>query len=263
MYYLVQYNLYSVPNEENLILALERLGLDFQYFKYIPFENRLVISDFDTIPLDENVFLFGSVNSVQVASNVNYVVKTFFNDNHRYEVYSQYYKDNLLNYDSKIQRFSDRIDLDLFFCRPTEDTKTFKGRIYDRYEWNEFYQYMTKNGHTTTLNADTPIQVSSVKEIYQEIRCFIIGGKVITASYYRIGNQLVYKECVDGEIIDFANKMAAIFCLSDGFVMDIAVTANGLKIVECGCLNCAGFYKANLQTLLVAIEDYYSNVNQA
>lgn len=75
MYYLIQDNLYNVANEENLILALQQLGLDFQYFKQIPFENKLLMSDFDVIPLDENVFLFGSVNSVQIASNTNYGVK--------------------------------------------------------------------------------------------------------------------------------------------------------------------------------------------
>ena len=49
--------------------------------------------------------------------------------------------------------------------------------------------------------------------------------------------------------------MIKLFELNKGFVMDLALTENGWKIIECGCINCAGFYEADMQTLLMAIEE--------
>lgn len=48
------------------------------------------------------------------------------------------------------------------------------------------------------------------------------------------------------------------FELADAFVMDVCRTESGLKIVECGCINCAGFYDINLQKLLWALEENFS-----
>ena len=68
----------------------------------------------------------------------------------------KYYKDNLLNYDSVVQKFGDKIDrTDLFFARPCEDTKTFTGQMFSRDSWKEFVSYHLTNGHTTTLNENT------------------------------------------------------------------------------------------------------------
>ena len=62
---------------------------------------------------------------------------------------------------------------------------------------------------------------------------------------------------VNQDAIEFCSQMVNIFQLADAFVMDIALTNEGYKIVECGCINCAGFYDANLQKLVVDLENFY------
>ena len=47
--------------------------------------------------------------------------------------------------------------------------------------------------------------------------------------------------------------------LNISFVIDICLVDNEWKIVECGCINCAGFYKADLQKLLMSLEDNFNN----
>ena len=37
------------------------------------------------------------------------------------------------------------------------------------------------------------------------------------------------------------------------------LTDNGWKVVECGCINCAGFYKSDLQKMIMSVEDYFGN----
>ena len=62
---------------------------------------------------------------------------------------------------------------------------------------------------------------------------------------------------LDKPAYDFCNKMIKLFQLNDAFVMDLALIDNEYKIIECGCINCAGFYKANMQKLLMSLENSF------
>ena len=115
------------------------------------------------------------------------------------------------------------------------------------------------NGHLTTLNEDTQIQVSTVKKIYKEIRFWVVGGKIITGSQHRLGNQTIYDDVFEPEAQVFAQSMVDKFQLAEAFVIDVCLTDNGWKVVECGCINCAGFYKSDLQKMIMSVEDYFGN----
>lgn len=257
MYYLVQKDLYRNTHEEKLMWALDRLGFEWEYFRHIPSVDKL---EYETNRTD--VFLFGSVKASMIAQKNGFF--SYYNQNHDYNVYSNYYGTNLLNYDSKIENFG-YLDQSIFktglrFIRPTEDTKTFTGKLYSYDEWTDFVTTKLTNKHKTSLDRNTFIQISSPKPIYEEIRCFVLNKKVITASTYKLGNTILYKENISEDIIDFVQQMCDIFVLNNGFVMDVCRTVDKLtskpvlKIVECGCLNCAGFYDINILKLLYEIE---------
>ena len=82
-------------------------------------------------------------------------------------------------------------------------------------------------------------------------------GKIATASIYKIGNTVLYDDKVDSDAYDYCYKMIDLFQLNDAFVMDICMVDGKYKIVECGCINCAGFYKSDLQKLLMTLEDSF------
>lgn len=86
----------------------------------------------------------------------------------------------------------------------------------------------------------------------------MVGGKIITGSQYRIGSQTLYDEYYEDEAREFAQSMVDRFQLAKAFVIDVCLTEEGWKIVECGCINCAGFYKADLQRVIAAIEKEFS-----
>ena len=124
-------------------------------------------------------------------------------------------------------------------------------------EWPEFKERMLTGGHTTSLTKDTLIQVATPKYLTQEVRCWVVDGKIVTQSTYRRGSFLVYDEVVDQDAIDFAQSMVDIFQLSPTFVIDVGLTRDGWKIIECGSTSCAGYYDANIQKLIEALENYY------
>ena len=117
MYYIIQENTFREANYNNLIDTLDRMELPYEIVKVLP-----SIEEFEFNTDRKDIFCFGSVKMSRVAKKYNWFPGSLLNDNHNYTVYSEYYKDNLLNYDSTIQRFGDEIKrTDLFFARPVLD----------------------------------------------------------------------------------------------------------------------------------------------
>jgi glutathione synthase/RimK-type ligase-like ATP-grasp enzyme len=101
--------------------------------------------------------------------------------------------------------------------------------------------------------------ISSLKEIQQEIRCWVVGGKVITISQYKLGRRVTYKNLdFDEEAFEFAQSMVDIYRPAEAFCIDICRTADGMRIVEINCINCSGFYDMNTQKLLYALEQHFN-----
>jgi len=253
MYYIVQENVFREENYDNLITGLERLGLPYEI---ISLEKGVDDVKFETDRKD--VFPFGAVKLSRISRKYGWNPGSQLCENHDYEVYSKYYKDNLLNYDSEIVRFGDNFHRDgKFFARPTEDTKVFTGRVFTMEEWEAFKEDSYVNPKSNILNKDTPIQISSVKPIQKEIRFWIIKGQIITASQYTLGGNLCTDSNVDDDAYEFVKEMIKLFELNDTFTMDICLTNSIYKIVECGCISSAGFYKADMNRLLMALEDAF------
>jgi len=254
MYYLIQENLYRDFHEEHLIDTLQKMDLDFELFKIIPFTEELKLKT-----NRKDIMVFGAVKASHLAKNYNWYPGSFYNENHDYTIYSKYYRENMLNWDSTIQKFGDPVNIDTdFFVRPTGDNKYFKGEIYSKENWDYFVNFSLANGHSNSLNYNTPIQICPYKEIYQEYRSFIVKGKVIETSMYKLGIRSIRKRCIDQEIIDFAQSMVDLYQISDAFVMDICRCESGLKIVECNCINSAGFYDIDMCKLIFSLEENFN-----
>jgi len=254
MHYIIQENLFREEGHEKLIKTLERFDISYELANVRPF-----LEDFDFKTKRKDVFIFGSLKMARLSEKYNFCPGTLIGDNHNYEVYSKHYKENLLNYDSRIVNFGDEFEWEFEqqFIRPTLDSKVFTGRVFDKNEWEEFREHQLINGHSTSLTKDTLIQVSRPKSITQEVRCWVVGGEVITQSTYRRGSFLVYDNIVDEDAIEFAQKMVDIFQLSDAFTIDVCLSNDEWKIVECGSISCAGFYDADMQKLIMALNDFF------
>ena len=253
MYYVIQENTFREENYNVLVETLDRYELPYEIVKVRPF-----IEDFEYKTDRKDVFCFGSVKMSRLAKKYGWYPGSLLNKNHDYRVYSKYYKENLLNYDSKIQKFGDEVNEELFFARPCEDNKTFTGKVFNKESWNEFKDNFFKSGQISSLTNDTEIQISSVKQLTKEFRFWIVDGKVVTGSLYRNGYWINRSEIVDDGALEFCQKMVDIYQLAEAFVMDICEVLFDdkyeYKIIECGCINSAGFYKANMPKLIESIE---------
>lgn len=123
MYYVIQENTFKEDNYYNLVETLDRMKLPYEIVKVLPF-----IEDFEFKTDRKDVFCFGSVKMARLAKKYEWFPGSQLNENHDYRVYRKYYKDNLLNYDSVVQKFGDDInrsevvdDGALEFCKEMVD----------------------------------------------------------------------------------------------------------------------------------------------
>lgn len=254
MYYVIQENTFREENYDLLVKTIESMGLDYEIVQVLPYTDEM---EYKTDRKD--VFIFGSLKIARIAKNFGWYPASLMNDNHDYEVYKNYYKENLLNYDSVIHNFSDDIifDTEYKFIRPCLDTKIFTGGVFNKDEWEAKKEIVLN--HSKIVNSDTKIQVAEPTNIYKEIRFWVVDGEVITGSQYRLGGRVCYDKLYDEPAKEFAQAMVDKFQLAKAFVIDVCLVSDGWKIVEAGCINCAGFYHADLYKVIVALENLYEN----
>lgn len=252
MYYIVQKNLFREEGLVKLINFLERFEFDYELI-----DVKSDIDEIECITERKDIFIFGSLRMARLSKIKGWNPGALITENHDYNVYSKHYKENLLNYDSKIVEFSEDFEWssDKYFIRPCLDSKTFTGRVFSKEEWMEFRERVFSGSYKSTLKNDTLVQIARPKEITQEVRLWVVNGEIITQSTYRRGSYVVYDNIVDDDAIEFAKKMVDIFQLAQTFTIDVCLTGDEWKIVECGSTACAGFYDADIQKLVMALDE--------
>lgn len=251
MHYVVQTNLFSEEGHDRLIASMDAMGLSYELVKLLPFV--------DEIPAKtdrKDVWCFGALKMAKLAPLCDWQPGVIMTANHDFEVYRGHYGDNLLNNDSVVTSLGDpgldRIE-GSFFVRPTLDTKSLNGTVCTAGEWAVMRDRLIHNG----LSPETSIQVAATKHVSYEHRFWVVGGRVVTGSQYKRRTRIDDGNPIDPELQEFAQAMVDKFQIAKAFVIDVCRTPDGLRIVECGCINCAGFYRSDVQRLLVALEEEF------
>lgn len=183
--------------------------------------------------------------------------------------------DLCLNADSTIGRLGDAPeDSGEIFLRPVLDDKSFSGRLDTPESLAQWKADLTKvvdgmlpGESMPTVTVDTIVSWSSPKRILSEYRFFIVDGTVVTGSRYQQGgrsaNRLVEEPSRDAagfgaEAWRFAQGASDLWRPHDNFALDVAETDLGLKVIECGCLNAAGWYDSDVARIVDAVQAYES-----
>ena len=84
--------------------------------------------------------------------------------------------------------------------------------------------------------------------------------RVIAASKYRTYFKLTQERGCPQDVISFAEDRCQEYTPHDVFVMDIGLSGDTYFIIECGCMNGAGFYKADISKIVKSVTEYFSEV---
>ena len=98
------------------------------------------------------------------------------------------------------------------------------------------------------------VQVAPLTKIYAEYRYWIVDGKIVTKSMYKMGTRVIYSDQVNEAVDAYVQECVDIWQPLRAFVIDVCETPNGFRIVEINTMNAAGFYCADVAKLMFALE---------
>jgi hypothetical protein len=249
MHWVIQSNIFNEKRYQDVLETLERGNIPHTVVKVIPFSH-----DLEPKPEVENpIAVIGSYTLVRIAKKYGWGPGVFLNDNFDFAVWKEAYKGHLLNEDGIILPFKDVQLTAPTFLRPCEDTKDFVGAVVypdDFHAWQE----LVLNCNGATLTGETLVCMAEPKNIISEFRFFVIDGEIVTGSQYKWRGQKHEDDVYPRFIREFAEQMVALWQPARGFVIDIAVTDDDIKVVEINNLNSSGFYMSDVSKLVQAIE---------
>lgn len=256
--WVIQSNLLHENDHGQFQTACDNLWVECHESLYIPYGGEL-----PKFPLDdkENIY-YGSIPFIQKINRTLESPKgVFYNpETFSMENYLRYWGTDMLNYGAKVCSLGafvmedHPLDSD-WFVRPDGDDKIFDGEVYT---FEQIKNWQKSFGqHDGRLNKNTKIIAGEPYHLRKEWRNYIVDGKIVASTKYRENFNL--KKCsedIPKEMLEFTEHMLEIYQPHDVFTMDIAMTGGNYFIIECGCINNAGFYAANVGEIVKAITNY-------
>jgi hypothetical protein len=242
--WVIQEDLFQQNQRPALVETLQRFA--------IPHQIVSVTARAELIPdvvYDGPIISNGSVLLSKIANQRGWQPGSFLNEQFSYDVWHPHYQNYLLNRDAVFTTIATADpSLDVFFIRPLLDNKSFTGRVMTR---SDFKTWQID----TQLAPETEILYAPVKHIGQEHRHFIVNGIVVSSSRYKLGKEANQSAMVDPYIIAFATRVAGLWQPANAFVLDTYITDDEIGIVEIGCIGHAGFYQADVQKIVMALDE--------
>jgi hypothetical protein len=256
MHWVLQSNLFNEEGWNRLVETLQRFNIPYSEHKIVPFVGELL----PDIEPDGRVICMGSYSMRHIAKKRGWYPGVFDLEPFDFNVQMQHWKDHMLNADAVVSRFEDVVFIeDEMFIRPIQDSKVFAGGVFEREDFKGWQTRICVLRHDTgtTISPDTLVQVCRLKKIYSEHRFWIVKGEIVTASTYKIGNKIHYADSVDEQFYEYVRERVAEWQPLEAFVIDVADTSDGIKIVEINTLNSSGYYAGDMQKLVMALENAF------
>ncbi len=247
--WVVQRNITDEGSFLALKAACDSLHIDFVEVEVIPFTSEL-----PAFSSAKPSIFYGSTTFMYQAYQAGY--KGIFYDEQTFTIsnYLTQWGNKMLNYGAQVTTFRQLMQMDfdknkLLFIRPDADSKSFAGetRLFkDIEQWCQQLQTIENSG----LTLDTPIIVSEPYNIKKEWRLWIVDQKVVAASQYRAYFKLKKSAGCPPDVIAFVLQCCTQYIPHTIFVMDIGLCGEDYFIIECGCMNSAGFYHADIREIV-------------
>lgn len=258
--WIVQKNVTNPGDLEGLRLACNLINVNCVEVNIIPFTNELPA--FEITPC--NVY-YGSTTFTGLVYENRQIRNGLFFDHLAFSIenYIEKWGKHMLNFEASIITFKELMELDyddekMLFIRPNNDDKSFSGEVRKFSEIAGWYKQLAAI-ENLNLDLETKIVVSEPYNIQYEWRLWIVNKKVITASKYREYFKLTKEAGCPDAVAAFAENRCREYTPHDVFVMDICLCGDEYYIVECGCMNGAGFYKADINKIVASVTAYVEN----
>lgn len=272
MKWLIQNNI-DITTMKNIKHCLETLEeeiilIDYPYIKEDNFETKKEEFENKIKNISEPVIGFGSVNFSDSIRRLNLYPGVMNKKVFCFkEIHKQLKNKNILLNEDAIfinpTTFNKHnLKNKVYFIRPSKDNKAFTGRITTTTQINNLLREALKKD-SGKISKNTEFFISKLKDVKNEVRCFVINGKLSTASYYRIDYVPLSEEITYNDNIFYflQNKITEIekyYKPSDCYVIDFNIDDNkNLKVIEYNSLNSSGLYHCSADNIIKDLIKFY------
>ena len=256
----MQWVLQDFEDMRKLAGALQRADLPHSWHKVVPFVGDLHPAP--DIPDRDDVILMGSYTLWRYAEREGLSPGVFRIRPFLHEVP---WRPHMLNGAAEVMRLRDVArhlpgdDAQGCFMRPVSDAKEVAGGVRSAGEIREMatkaLSLPPEDIPVGALTPDTEILLAPAARILAEWRLWVVADRVVTWSLYVDGGRVTYRAEIADDALAFAEALvAANPGYAPAYVMDVCRTPDGLRLLETNCLNAAGFYAADLDRLVDALE---------
>jgi hypothetical protein len=270
MHWIVNTSLKREGGYYALIEQLDHLGTPYTLVRKPPFVDYLISMEDDLdangdhkpmrLDIEGPVFVTGTTSMKGVSDRHGWGTPgPGYIDAPSQQECLEHWGDHMLNAEARYGTLASIIPPEgSFFIRPDEDSKAFSGEVMDKDGFEDFRQRIIDIKGWTTCSPDTLVMVAPLKTIWSEYRCYVIDGKVRTSSRYKTGQTVAYSRDVGSFITDYANARVEEWNPRIAFVLDVAHTPDGLKVIETNAVSSSGFYDIDMNIFvgeINALED--------
>ena len=256
----------NCAREEELLefqMSLREIGIEPIYFGIIPFTTEMTgTEDFANY---DKVIMHGSVKVIDLWQK-GFLPKEaviWYNE----EAFDQLSysnvipKDLLLNGQASFGKFGNLKDFpmrDYVFVKPSKDLKAFAGLVVPQGKtiYEEVFSHQLSSSFSENSD-DEVIMISPLRKIEKEYRNFVVNGKIVDSSIYKIGSKITYEVPTDFErqqLNEFLEVLKDYYEPHSAYVADFAKLEDGsLVLIEYNCINCAGMYAVDRRKVFNAL----------
>ncbi|MBE7114350.1 DUF4343 domain-containing protein [Bacillus paranthracis] len=263
MRWLVQEFLNKGENSVRMAKALDECNTEYLLVK-IEEDNTLTVLDKETkVPVEGSdgvlnnftnghmVVVYGSKTLSDIAKTMGLYPGTFHNENFEFDVFRGWLGNELVNHDFVCGELQELTPIaDKFFIRPTGNTKLFTGQVVTR---EEFLDWQERENREGSPYEGQRLMMSPVRELLSEYRFFVVNQRVITGSSYQVNGKPDVTKPISGSLLNYVEGRVFEFWVADSYVIDVAETPDGFKVVEYNNTNTSGLYGCDEVAIVQAI----------
>jgi hypothetical protein len=253
MLWVVQKNLFYEKEYNTFTDTIVKSGVPYQPVTVIPFSHEMI----PIVEYQGKKVAYGSTTMMRITIKDGWNPGCYYDEEKfNAKVWLREYGVNCLNNDAVICQLKDvPEDMSAFFIRPCDDLKLFTGAVMNKEDFLDWKNRIVNADSVMTVTGDTWVYFAELKLILREYRFFVVDGKIVTGSTYKIGTRVTYDLPVEQGAQDFAMCMISIWQPHRVFVIDIAETPAGYRVVEINCANSAGFYNCDMSKFVQAVNE--------
>jgi len=143
-----------------------------------------------------------------------------------------------------------------WFMRPSADLKYFSGGVQTGREYLAWLESAVESSVSGVIDPSLLVVLDDVKPIDKEWRWFVVGGRIVSGSLYRLDGRTVRERVSDPTLLSVAQQLANQWLPHENCVMDTCLVNKSMKVVEFNCINGSGFYDHDVSEIMGALWRY-------